>query len=114
MNTKEKFKDFVKNHPELLDHINNKNKTWQDFYEMYDIYGDNEKVWQDFLKVPKTNITNTSSFLINFLKTIDLDSIEEGVNSVQRVIGLLQDMTPNNKENPQPRRPRPLYKHFDD
>ena len=48
MNTKEKFKDFVKNRPEHLDHINNKNKTWQDFYEMYDIYGDDEKVWQDF------------------------------------------------------------------
>ena len=111
MNTKEKFKDFVKKHPELLEYINNKTKTWQDFYEIYDMYGEDEKAWQNFLSVS----TSQASFdLISFLKNIDLDSIQEGVNSVQRVLGLLQDMTPNYKENIKPSKPRPLYRHFED
>ena len=97
MNTKEKFKDFVKNHPELLKHVQNKNKTWQDFYEIYDLYGEDEKAWRNFLKVSEITGTTATFDLISFLKSIDLDSIQEGINSVQRVLGLLQDITPNNK-----------------
>lgn len=110
MNTKEKFKDFVKNHPELLKHIKDKSKTWQDFYEIYDMYGEDEQVWRDFIK---TSTTLPSFDLMGFLKNIDLENIQEGVNSVQRVLGLLQDIKPNN-ENNIIRKPRPLYRHFDD
>lgn len=110
MNTKEKFKDFVKRNPELLKHVKNGNKTWQNFYEMYDIYGENEEVWQEFL----TPITENNSFdILSFLKMIDLDSIEEGITSIQRVLALFQDMTKDNKPSSK-RKPRPIYKHFDD
>ena len=40
MDTKEKFKDFVKKHPELISYVKNKKMTWQDFYEIYDMYGE--------------------------------------------------------------------------
>ena len=108
MNTKEKFKDFVRNHPELLKHVQNNKKTWQEFYEMYDLYGDDEKIWDSYIKTPE----NKSLDLLNFLKNIDFDSIQEGVNSFQRVLGLLQDMVTNKQATI--KSPRPLYRHFDD
>ena len=114
MNTKEKFKEFVKSHPELLNHVKNKTKTWQDFYEIYDMYGEEENVWKEYLKPLTTAATTAASFdIMSFLKSLDLDSIKESVNSVQRVIGLIQDMNINNKTNVE-RKPRPLYKHFED
>ena len=40
---KEEFKGFVKENPSLLKYVQNGSKSWQDFYEIYDIYGDKEK-----------------------------------------------------------------------
>lgn len=112
MDTKEKFKDFVRKHPELINYVKNNKMTWQKFYEIYDMYGEDENAWKDFF----TQVTTTaSSFdLMGFLKSIDLDGIQEGINSIQRVLGLLQDMTPDNNVNINTRRPRPIYRHFDD
>lgn len=113
MNTKEKFKDFVKLHPELIKHVNDGNMSWQKFYEMYDMYGEEEKAWEGYLNQKKIQAASTFD-LMGFLKGIDLDSLQEGVNSVQRVLGLLQDITPSSTPNKEVKKPRPLYKHFED
>lgn len=116
MDTKEKFKDFVKKHPELLRHVKDGKMTWQGFYEIYDMYGEDEGAWKDYLTVAATTTaaTATSFDLMGFLKSLDLDSIQEGVNSIQRVLGLLQDMNPSSTNTTQTRKARPLYKHFED
>ena len=120
MNTKEKFKDFVKKNPALLNYIKDGEMTWQKFYEIYDMYGESSEAWKDYLKVNATGATatvvteNTSFDIMNFIKNIVLDNLQEGVNSVQRVLGLLQDMSPSKKNTATISKPRPLYKHFED
>ena len=115
METKEKFKDFVKENPRLLKFVKSGEMSWQKFYEMYDMYGDKEEVWQDYLKEQPTNNRTASTIesagmagsigeIMNFIKNIDLDSVQNGVNSLQRVLGVLQEEY----------KPRPLYKHFED
>lgn len=111
METKEKFKDFVKNNPVLLKHVKNGNMTWQKFYEIYDMYGEDNEAWKDYLTTTSSN--NRSFDLPSFIAGLDLDSIQNGVSSIQRVLSLFQDMS--NKETPKEEyKPRPLYKHFDD
>ena len=113
METKEKFKDFVKNNPILLKHVKDGKMTWQNFYEIYDIYGEDKEAWKDYLKTETPR--NTNFDLPNFIKGLDLDGIQNGVNSLQRVLSLLQDMS-SNKSTTQNNnyKPRPIYKHFDD
>ena len=48
MNKKEEFKEFVRSHPSLVNYVKNKEYTWQDFYEIYDMYGDDEEVWNKY------------------------------------------------------------------
>ena len=101
------FKNFVKKNPSLSKHVNNGSMTWQKFYEMYDLYGENNDVWKDYLVVA----TGAADFL-SYFKNINLDSIQNGVNNIQRVLGVLGDIKGNtNKEE---YKPRPIYKHFDD
>ena len=116
---KEEFKEFVKNHPKLIEYVKNDEMTWQKFYEMYDIYGENNKIWDKYLKEAK-QVTNagiaglTLSEVVNWVKNIDLESLQEGIGNVQRVLGVVQDFSNKNIETKTTYRPKPLYKHFDD
>lgn len=112
LNTKENFKNFVKKNPSLLKFVQNGDMTWQKFYEMYDMYGENSSVWDSYLKIGDVG---ASLGVFEMLRNLDLDSIQSGVNSMQRVVGLFQDMVKkNNKESTSEIKPRPIYKHFED
>lgn len=124
MANKEEFKEFVKKNPRLITFIKNGDMTWQKFYEIYDIYGDNSDAWKDYLvsneNVSKAAVATTGALGINdifsWIKNINLDSLQEGVNSLQRVIGVVKDL--GNKDDTNVKKeeykPRPIYKHFED
>ena len=114
------FKNFVKDNPGLIKYVKNNEMTWQKFYEIYDIYGNENDVWKDFLDVEPIRIenkdvekNNSSIDFMSWIKGIDLESVREGVNSIQRVIGVLQDFN-TNKTSSEEYKPRPIYKHFED
>ena len=119
---KEQFKQFVKDNPSLITYVNSKEKTWQEFYELYDLYGDEKTVWSKYLSNEKESkqeaVKENNAFadLVAFLKTINLDSLQEGINSVQRVLGVFQDFSNKDTkvEEKKEYKPRPLYKHFED
>lgn len=105
--SKENFLFFAKNHPELANHVLKKNISWQQLYEMYEIYGENNKVWDNYLR----NDIDLNSFkeVFNAIKKIDLDSLQNGINNIQKTIGMLQDIGFSNKTK---NVPEPIYKRF--
>jgi hypothetical protein len=115
MNRKEEFKNFVKSNPNLAKYVNEGKMTWQKFYEMYDLYGEDSSVWNDYIN--NTPVVNTIGLteILNMIRNVDLDSVQNSVNSFQRVIGLLQDLGNKDSQNQKEEyRPRPIYKHFED
>ena len=125
---KEEFKEFVKNNPKLITYVKNNEMTWQKFYEMYDLYGESNDVWKDYTErnnvqekkdiIEKTAKTGVSGLalnqVVNWLKNVDLDGLQEGIGNVQRVLGVMQDFTKKDKQEQPAYKPRPLYKHFED
>lgn len=124
---KDEFKEFVKNNPKLIKYVKNNEMTWQKFYEMYDLYGDSNDVWKEYIN-PKMeekieNVKNvgkvgiaglTLSEVVNWIKNVDLDNLQEGIGNVQRVLGVMQDFTKKDSVEKSVYKPRPLYKHFED
>lgn len=124
---KEEFKEFVKKNPRLITYVKNNEMTWQKFYEMYDLYGESEEAWKEYItkEEQKEEIVNagvkngvaglTLSEVVNWFKNVDLDGLQEGIGNVQRVLGVMQDLT-TKKDTTQKTtyKPRPLYKHFED
>ena len=112
--SKELFKSFVRLHPELGTAVMNNKTTWQKLYEIYDMYGEDSSIWDKYFT--NTSVTKTSSFsdLIEMVKNIDLDSVQKGVNNLQKTIGLLQDIGIGTAVKDKVYEPRPLYKHFED
>ena len=83
--------------------------TWQKFYDMFDLYGPDNSVWDKYL----TNSVATADAL-SWIKNIDIDAFQNGINSLQRVVGLLQDFSIKDDKPKDEYKPRPLYKHFED
>lgn len=108
---KDEFKAFVKSNPSLISYVKSGKKTWQDFYEIFSLYGSDDNAWKEYLGVG----TAASVDLFSWLKSIDVDGIQNGISSIQRVLGVFQDLADKDggvtKEE---YKPRPLYKHFED
>lgn len=115
------FKVFVKNNPILLKYVKNNEMTWQKFYEIYDMYGEDDTAWSEYISNKKVEeaaktVASGASIgeLFNFFKGINLDSVQEGIESIQRVVGMVGDLTNKTPTSTTEYKPRPLYKHFDD
>ena len=43
------FKSFVRRNPNLITYVREKNTSWQEFYELYDLYGEDPTIWNKYL-----------------------------------------------------------------
>jgi len=108
MDRKSEFKEFVKKYPSFASYVQNKNTTWQELYELWDMYGDDDKVFSRY-KTVGTDLNN----VINGIKNINMDSVKRNLNSIEKGIKLLQDFV--KKEDTVPTyEPRPIFKRFED
>ena len=112
--SKESFKEFVKKNPKLVTYVNSGDMNWQKFYEMYDMYGEENEVWKEYLTTPKKE-EKPHTDLMDYFKNINLDSVQESISSIQRVLGVLGDLAVTKDVETKPAyEPKPIYKHFDD
>lgn len=115
MDKREKFKNFIKNNPKLINYLKENDGSMQKLYEVYDVYGEDDKVWEDYLKDRSgINLNNIS----NIVKNIDMNSIKGHINTAQKALNLVQELT--GKVNggvkmiKKPLAPKPLDKFFED
>ena len=118
---KEEFKAFVRAKPELVSYVSSGEMTWQKFYEIWNLYGNDEKVWEKYKEKninesKKASDSFTFSSLIEHLKKVDMNSVQKGINSMQKAIELLQGLTigkaPSNAASTY--QPRQVFKKFED
>lgn len=124
MAKKDDFKLFASKHPELVKFIKSGEMNWQSFYEIYDIYGEDATAWQDYLRKGEniSNSTNNASFksFTDKLKNIDMNSIQEHINTAQKALGIVQELTSKGSGAAtgalasEAINPRPINKIFED
>ena len=123
----EEFKSFVKNNPVLISYIKSGEMTWQKFYEIYDIYGEDDKVWDEYLTTTdnkdssnddkkSNNIFGNFENIVNTVKNIDVDKVQDGISSLQKALGLFGEIIGGSSNNSTGSvyQPRPLYRKFED
>ena len=110
MDKKTQFKNFVSKHPELITFVKNKENTWQDFYEIYDIYGEDERTWDKYFNSSNTSIGELTSLF----KNINMDNIQKHINNAQKAVNLIQELTSKGTTETITKTPRPITKFFGD
>lgn len=94
--SKERFLSFARNHSELAKEVLKGNVTWQQLYELYEIYGENHSIWNQYLNGDSLDF-NSFKNLFDMIKKVDLNQVQDGIQSLQKTIGLLQDIGVGNK-----------------
>src|SRR5574344_688227 len=75
MDKKEEFKLFVRKYPTFAEYVSNKKTTWQELYELWDMYGDDENVFSKY----KANTSNDLSSIISSIKNINMDNVKKNL-----------------------------------
>lgn len=119
MSKKDEFKEFVSKHPELVYEVKDKKKTWQDLFEIYDLYGNDEALWDKYLSKTSSNNVNSLNLgeLASLVKNINMDNVKKYIDTAQKAIGIVQELTKGNSQVPVSTGPlsdRPINKIFED
>lgn len=92
--SKENFKNFVKNNPNLVNYVKNNEMTWQKFYELYDLYGEDKNIWDKYLNQGnnvETPITFKSIF--DLFKGVDLKAVQKTLTGLDKAIGTFREFS---------------------
>lgn len=117
------FKSFVQKNPNLVTQVRNNTTTWQELYEIYDLYGEENDIWNSYIKkeearntktTSKTTTNNTFNNIMEMAKNIDTVKLQDGITSMQKAISLFGDMLIKDKPDTNTYTPRPIYRKFDD
>lgn len=114
MSKKEEFKEFIKNHPELIKYVKSGDMSWQKFFEIYSIYGNDKTIWNKYFNEEKPSNNMSVSDLINMVKNVDLDSVQKNITNISKALELVQSLITKDEIPTDTYTPRPLYKKFED
>jgi len=123
MSKKDDFKIFVQKHPELLREVKENNKSWQNLFEVYDLYGEDSASWEKYLSREAQNksTTNTANLgeLTKIIKNINMDNVQKYIETAQKAIGIVQELTKGTSNSVGvtkvgPELARPINKIFED
>jgi len=121
MSKKDEFKEFIRNKPELVEYIKNKEMTLQSFYELYDIYGSDENAWKPYERkmINESSNGNNNLKITDIMKNINLEELQKHINTAQKALGVVEDLTTKGTNTlgnvvKGPLTSRPLNKFFED
>lgn len=78
------FKNFMRTMPDIREDVVNGRYTWQQLYEIYDVYGEDDKFW---LAYKKSGVDFNGIF--DILKNLDLNALSKSFDGINKVLDLI-------------------------
>ena len=79
--SKDSFRAFVRSNPNFIYSVRDKRVTWQELYELYDLYGEDKSVFSKYLESSSNNSSSRGSSksafndISNMIKEMDVVQI---------------------------------------
>lgn len=94
-----KFKQFVKNHPQLIKEVRSGKSTWQELYEEWYLLGEDDPRWESSHSSENDTKEKEMELKLDFIKplmekikNIDLDQVQNLIGSLNDALGTLQGL----------------------
>lgn len=116
MSKLDEFKIFIKSQDEVLEKIHSGKLTWQQVYEIYDLYGPSNSLFKQEEKETRNAKTsgNQINNAIKAFQDIDMDKISNNLQSLQKVLGIFSEFNKNNKQEPSHSISKGTYRRYND
>lgn len=94
------FKQFVKKHPKLIKEVRKEQRSWQDVYENWVLFGESDAIWDPYREpeeaaeaVPETPQKNDFvTKMVTAVKKMDVNQMNEQINKMSQSISSLQSL----------------------
>lgn len=101
----DRFREFVKEHPFLVNEVRNKQATWQELFEEWYLLGEDHPRWQADVSVDKSEVnseapslpvekgdqsTELIGSLMSAVKNMDMGQIQQYITNANQAIGAIQ------------------------
>lgn len=117
----EKFKTFIKEHPNLIKLVRNNEYSWQELYEDWYLLGEDDPKWAQYKQrdaIQSGQEEDEKKWvqqLTGLIKKMDVNQMDHHINSLSQAIGAIQGVLTQfqgnsqenipNKQNDSPRNP---------
>lgn len=115
--SKESFKTFVKNNPNLVNYVKSNEMTWQKFYEMYDLYGEDNEIWNNYVNNSSTtnnNVFDNFKSIFDLFKGVDLKTVQKTLTGLDKAIGTFREFSSTNNTSTTNYESRPTDRYYED
>lgn len=106
----DEFRDFVHRHPKLREEVRNGNRTWQNIYEEWVLYGEEHPDWQTYQAEANTPGNGNISLesirnVVGTLQRLNPESIYRTLNTIQKFLQIMQSFGGKSRPTPYIRSP---------
>jgi Putative coat protein len=94
----QQFKEFVKEHPKLVQEVRKGNKQWQEVFEDWYLLGEKDVVWkqyQDEEKEEQEEVETKADFMSQMLsavKKMDANTVNHHISNMSSTISTIQGL----------------------
>lgn len=95
----EQFKQFVKEHPNLIKLVRDEESTWQELYEEWYLLGEDDPKWEKYKKGNTTETIENKDDekkwvqqFSGFLKKMDVNQMQNHINNLSQAVGAIQGL----------------------
>lgn len=104
------FRDFLTNHPKLVQEVRKGGKSWQPYFEKWVLLGESDPYWEQYKQdneKTKKQSAKVLDKLRNWTESVDMDQIQDKMKDWEKTITIIQGMLNqyqgNNQEKELPR-----------
>ena len=118
MDKLDEFKSFIKDKQFLIEKVKSKEYTWQDLYEIYDLYGKEANVFNNNTSTTGEDkkMDNNDGRIANLLKAfegVDVNKINDNLEGVRKILAVLGEFSKKDDVKPKRTYERPSNRYDD-
>ncbi|WP_174613138.1 YlbD family protein [Virgibacillus ihumii] len=92
--TIKEFKQFINEHPKLIEEVRRNGRGWQEYYEKWSLLDHDDPFWDDYKESSRSDRKKPEIFgkVLEMTENIDAEKVQKQIKQLNHSISALQEM----------------------